>query len=99
MYSTDPLVRRSPPLQATRHAQSPAASVGPALYDRLGLVAGDFLRILGEAGEVSVPVVIDERLPDGCVRIAAARPETAALGSMFGGVTVERVAAQQKVAV
>jgi NADH-quinone oxidoreductase subunit G len=51
------------------------------------------------AAEVIVPVGVDSRLPHGCVRLAAARPETAALGAMFGLVSVERVAAQQKVAV
>ena len=99
MYSADPLVRRSPPLQNTRHAESPVASVSPTLYARLALMPGDFLRVRQDGGEAIVPVVVDERLPEGCVRLAAARPETASLGSMFGAVTVERVGAQQKVAV
>jgi hypothetical protein len=46
-----------------------------------------------------VAVAVDERLPHGCVRLAAARPETAGLGAMFGIITAERVAAPQKVAV
>jgi len=51
------------------------------------------------AGEAVVGVAVDERLPEGCVRLAAARPETAGLGPMSGAISVERVAAQQKVAV
>jgi hypothetical protein len=46
-----------------------------------------------------VPVGVDERLPDECIRLAAARPETAALGAMFGVLSAERVAGEQKVAV
>jgi NADH-quinone oxidoreductase subunit G len=42
---------------------------------------------------------VDDSLPEGCVRLAAAHPETSRLGSMFGAVSVERVPAQQKVAV
>jgi NADH-quinone oxidoreductase subunit G len=35
-------------------------------------------------------VGIDERLPAGCVRLAAAHRHTAGLGPMFGAVTLER---------
>jgi NADH-quinone oxidoreductase subunit G len=97
IYSSDPLVRRSPPLQKTRDAEPPVAWVNAALYSRLGLLPGDFLRVRQEGGEAMVPVAVDDRLPDGCIRLAAARPETAQLGAMFGVVTAERVAAQQKV--
>jgi NADH-quinone oxidoreductase subunit G len=99
MYSADPLVRRSPPLQKTAHAQSPVAWVNAALYQRLGLFAGDLLRVSQDGGEAIVTVAVDDRLPEGCLRLAAARPETAGLGGLFGAVTAERVAAQQKVAV
>jgi hypothetical protein len=42
---------------------------------------------------------VDDMLPAGCVRLAGARPETAALGPLFGGIIVERVPAQQMAAV
>jgi NADH-quinone oxidoreductase subunit G len=99
IYSSDPLVRRSPPLQKTTHGQSPVAWVSSTAYQRLGLLAGDFLRLRSRSGEAIVPVFVDERLPDGCVRIVAARPETVGLGPMFGTITAERVAGEQKVAV
>jgi NADH-quinone oxidoreductase subunit G len=99
IYAADPIVRRSPPLQKTRDAEPPLAWVSPALYQQLGLGAGDYLRVRQGGGEAVVGVGVDERLPEGCIRLAAARPETAGLGPMFGPVSVERVAAQQKVAV
>ena len=37
--------------------------------------------------------------PADCIRLAAAREETASLGAMFGTIGAERVAAQQKVTV
>ena len=99
IYSADPLVRRSPPLQKTRYAEEPVARVNSALYTQLGLVPGDFLRVTAETGTATVPVAVDDALPDGCIRLAAARRETAMLGPMMGTVTVERIAAPQRVAV
>jgi NADH-quinone oxidoreductase subunit G len=57
------------------------------------------VRVKQGSGEAVVAAGVDDKLPADCIRLAAARPETAALGSMFGTVTVERVPAQQKVAV
>jgi NADH-quinone oxidoreductase subunit G len=99
IYSSDALVRRSPPLQKTRDGEPPVAWISPVLYQRLGLMAGDFVRVRQDGGEAVLPVAVDERLPHGCIRLAAARPETAELGAMFGSITAERVAAQHKVAV
>ena len=80
-------------------AAPPVAWVSTATYAQLGLRPGDFLRVTQDGGEAVVPVAVDERLPDGCVRLDAARPETAQLGAMFGSVKAERVAQPQKVAV
>jgi NADH-quinone oxidoreductase subunit G len=99
IYSADPIVRRSPPLQKTRDAAPPVAWMSGALYERLGLRPDDFLRVRQGDGEAVVAVGVDVGVPDGCIRLAAARPETAELGSMFGIVSAERVPAQQKVAV
>ena len=57
------------------------------------------MRVRQGGGEALVPAAVDDGLPAQCVRLAAARPETAALGAMFGEITLERVAARQKVAV
>jgi NADH-quinone oxidoreductase subunit G len=99
IYSTDPVVRRSVPLQKTPYAAEPVASVSAATYQRLGLLAGDFIRVKQGGGEATLAVRVDARLPDDCIRLAAARPETAALGAMFGTVELERVPQPQKVAV
>ncbi len=99
IYASDPLTRRSPPLQKTQLAEPPVAWVNRALYGRLGLAADDLLRVRQGPGVALVPVAVDDRLPDNCVRLAAARPETAGLGAMMGAVSVERVLTQQKVAV
>jgi NADH-quinone oxidoreductase subunit G len=98
-YAADAIVRRARSLQHTRDGAPPVASMSRALADQLGLREGDMARVRQGAAEAVVGFAIDDKLPAGCVRLAAARPETAALGAMFGGLTVERVPAQQKVAV
>jgi len=99
IYASDAIVRRSRSLQHTRDAAPPVAWMNRALFEQLGLREGDALRVRQGAGEALVAAVIDDRLPAGCLRLATARPETAALGAMYGTLTAERVPAQQKVAV
>jgi NADH-quinone oxidoreductase subunit G len=99
IHAADAIVRRSRSLQHTRDAAPPVAWMNRALFEQLGLREGDSLRVRQGAGEALVGAAIDDRLPAGCLRLAAARSETAALGAMFGTVTAERVPAQEKVAV
>ncbi len=99
IYDADAIVRRAPSLQKTRDAAPPVAWMPRALADRLGLRHGDRVRVRQGAGETIVPYAIDDRLPADCIRLAAAREETAGLGAMFGAVSAERVAARQKIAV
>jgi len=42
-------------------------------------------------GQATLKAALDERLPDECVRVAAAHRSTAGLGAMFGTVTLEKV--------
>ena len=99
IYAADAIVRRAPALQKTRDAAPPAASMNRALFDKLGLREGDQVKVVQGAGGAIVAAVVDDRLPADCIRLAAACPETAELGAMFGAVSAERVAQQQKVAV
>jgi NADH-quinone oxidoreductase subunit G len=92
IYFTDPLVRRSAPLQKTRDARPPKAWMNGRLAARLGVTAKDQVLVKQSAGQAKLAVGLDERLPDDCVRVAAAHASTAALGPMFGSVTVERAA-------
>ena len=76
-----------------------AASAGEPVASQLGLRDGDQVRVRQGAGEAVVPYAMDDKLPADCIRLAAAREETAGLGAMFGTIGAERVAAQQKVTV
>ena len=99
IYAADAIARRSQALQHTRDAAAPVAWMNHALYEQLGMRDGDALLVRQGAGEALVDAAVDDRLPPGCIRLAAARPETAALGAMMGTVTAERVPAQRRMAV
>ena len=92
MYFADPLVRRSPALQKTREGRVPRAWMNSRLAAKLGVAAGQPVLVNGSAKLVAA---LDERLPDECVRIAAAHPSTAAVGAMFGTLTLARAAAER----
>ncbi len=95
IYFTDPIVRRSAPLQRTRDAQQPRAWMNGKLLAQLGLAAGQKVRIIQGAGEAVLSAALDQKLPDNCVRVAAGHASTAALGALFGVVSVEKMTAQQ----
>src|SRR6266571_1672802 len=90
IYFGDPIVRRAASLQRTRDALPPRAWVGSQLAQKLGVKAGERVRVRQGDGEAVIEVGIDERLPAGCVRLAAAHRHTAGLGPMFGPVSLER---------
>jgi NADH-quinone oxidoreductase subunit G len=90
IYASDPIVRRSPPLQKTRDARlARGARLNSRTAAAMKLAEGDRARVVAGAGETRMPVAIDDAVPEGCVRIARGIPETAMLGE--GAVTLERV--------
>jgi NADH-quinone oxidoreductase subunit G len=90
IYFSDALVRRSPPLQATRDAQPPKARVNARTLDTFQLAAGDKVRVRQGQASALLELALDEALADGVVRVAAAHEATATLGPMFGPITLER---------
>jgi len=92
IYFADPLVRRSPPLQKTPDAQAPRAWMNSRLMAQLGVAKEDSLLVRQGKGNARLQAALDDKLPDGCVRVAAAHPATAGLGAMFGTLSVEKTA-------
>jgi NADH-quinone oxidoreductase subunit G len=90
IYATDPIVRRSPPLQKTADGKAArTARLNPATFAAMGLAAGGQVRVRQGGGEALLPAVADANVPEGCVRVARGVAETAALGE--GELTVEAV--------
>jgi NADH-quinone oxidoreductase subunit G len=90
IYFADPLVRRAPSLQQTRDAQPPKAWMNGRLLHRLGVAAGQPVIVRQGGGAARLPAALDDKLPDDCVRVAAAHPSTAGLGAMFGSLELAK---------
>jgi NADH-quinone oxidoreductase subunit G len=90
IHFADPLVRRSPPLQATADAKPPKARLHQTLLDQLGLTEGAQIKVRQGRGEAVLATQVDSAVPPGVVRIAAAHPSTCGLEGLSGPVTVER---------
>ncbi len=90
IYATDAVVRRSAPLQATADAAAPQAWLHSDELKKLGVQSGALVKVSQGQGSVSLIAAADDKLPKGVVRVAAGHSATAALGAMFGTITVER---------
>jgi NADH-quinone oxidoreductase subunit G len=90
IYFADAVARRSEPLLRTNDGQQPLAHLPQALADKLGVKAGDFVKVSQGSGSAVLVASIDARLPANAVRVAAAHPATATLGAMFGAINVEK---------
>ncbi|MBV8634149.1 MAG: NADH-quinone oxidoreductase subunit G, partial [Burkholderiaceae bacterium] len=84
IYSTDGVVRRAESLQLTTDAQAPKAHLSAALAQKLGIADGAQVRVKQGNGSAVLAAIVDKKLPDNVVRVAAAHASTAALGAMFG---------------
>jgi NADH-quinone oxidoreductase subunit G len=62
------------------------------LMHKLGVSAGKQVLV---NSATKLTAALDDRLPDDCVRIAAAHPSSAPIGPMSGSVTLEKVAVER----
>jgi NADH-quinone oxidoreductase subunit G len=90
IYAVDSTVRRATSLQLTADAREPVAGIPPALWSQLGLADGDRVRIRQGQGSAVLAARRDDTLAATAVRVSAGHPATAALGAMFGPLTVEK---------
>jgi NADH-quinone oxidoreductase subunit G len=91
VYFSDAIVRRAGGLQETTDARSPRAVLSTALAEKLGVISGAKVRVSQGTTTIVIDCAIDNGLPDNVVRVASAHPSTAALGPMFGVLSVEKV--------
>ncbi len=90
IYAADSLVRRAASLQLTADARPPLASLSSALWTQLGLQPGDKVVVSQAEAVLVLPAREDATLAATAVRVPAGHPATAALGAMFGPLTVEK---------
>ncbi len=91
IYRTDAIVRRAPALQASQASRSPVARMHAQTMTALGIAAGEQIHIQSASGQIKLAAEQDNTLASGAIRVAAGFEQTAALGSAFGQLSVERV--------
>jgi len=90
LYAVDPLVRRARSLQQTKDAGALTAAINPREASRLGLGAGERVRVGQNGSAVEMELTIDAALADGCVRVPAALAGGELLGPSVGPITLEK---------
>ncbi len=90
IYASDAIVRRAVPLQLTADAKAPMVGLPSTVWQRLGLSAGARVRVTQAAAAAVLPAREDATLASSAVRLAVGHASTAALGAMFGTMTVEK---------
>ncbi len=89
IYAVDPLVRRAPGLQHTSDNPNPAARMNSAEAEKQGLSNSDRVTVRMVEGSAELELIVDPRVPDGCVLVAQGHPDTSTLGAC-GPVTVAK---------
>ncbi|HEV7576087.1 MAG TPA: NADH-quinone oxidoreductase subunit NuoG [Caldimonas sp.] len=93
IYAVDPIVRRAPALQLSADARPPTVGVPSELAAERGIVDGTPVRVTQGGASVVLAARVDPSLAANVIRVAAADPHTAALGPMFGTLTIDVVGA------
>jgi NADH-quinone oxidoreductase subunit G len=90
IYSTDPLVRRSQPLQKSADGKQAFASMAQVDMDRLKLNDGDMVKVTQGNGSATLATKLDDDVPAGCVWVPAGLPQTQSLGEVFAAAEVSK---------
>ena len=90
IYRTDPLVRRSLPLQKTRDGRQAHATMCAAELERHQLADGDTVYLRQGAASAKLPVHRDDTVPDGCVWVPLGFAETQTLGELNAPIEVSK---------
>jgi NADH-quinone oxidoreductase subunit G len=98
-YAGDALVRRAPALQATPDGREAInIRIHSSTAVRLGLAGATRARVRQGEGVVDLPLILDDRVAEGCVVIPATVAETSILGENLGKLAIEAVFSEERAA-
>jgi NADH-quinone oxidoreductase subunit G len=96
-YESDPIVRRSAPLQKTKYNTQPMARMSAEQMAALGLVEGDTVLARQDKGSAELQVKLDNHVAMGCVRVTASHEGSVGLGDLMGDITIEKYQREEEV--
>jgi NADH-quinone oxidoreductase subunit G len=89
IYAVDGMVRRSAALQQTPDATAGAARLNAATAAHCGVAAATKVQVTQGGGSCVLPLVLDERVPNGCVQVPAGLAATSALGAVDAAIELK----------
>ena len=89
LYAVDALVRRAPPLQETTDSLVAMIAVNQTTATKLGLHGSRNAVVVQNNTRISIPLYIEEAIPDDCAFIPTGVAGTNELGSSYGPVEVD----------
>ncbi len=91
IYCVDNIVRRADALLKTADADRAAAILSEKLANRLNFEAGDWAIVKQDGHQVTLPVAIDDRVPDGSVYIPLGLMLTDGLGNNGAAIELQKI--------
>ncbi len=88
-YSVDALVRRAQPLQETADSLGAMIALNTATATRLGLDGSRMAVVMQSNKRVSLPIYIEDAIPDDCAFIPAGVTGSVELGVNYGPIEVD----------
>jgi NADH-quinone oxidoreductase subunit G len=89
IYAADAMVRRSAALQQTPDATTGVARLNAATAAQYGVAGAARVQVAQGGDSCLLPLVLDERVPNGCVQVPAGLAATAALGAVDAAVELK----------
>ena len=89
IYHADPLVRRGHALSLTAFGKQPRVRVAHATAERMGLKAGDTVRVTQGGYSALATLFVDATVAVGAVRVPLATEVSAQLGDATAAITLE----------
>jgi len=90
IYAVDPLVRRSASLQKTTDATTKSViRINTKLAESLGIKEDKHVSVIQNDSQKTLPIVIDNRVPNQCVWLPAGIPESVGLEACFGPIAIK----------
>ncbi|MBD3610682.1 MAG: NADH-quinone oxidoreductase subunit G [Gammaproteobacteria bacterium] len=90
IYAVDAITRRSEALQSTVDSVQAAVYLNSHMAKQQDIQQGMMVHVSQDNSKVSLPVIIDERVADGCAMVPSGLIETAGLGDSFGPMTITK---------
>lgn len=90
LYRSDAIVRRAEALQRCGGNEACAVHVNQRTAENLKIANAAKVRVRQALPFTEVPLTISAAIPDNCVYVANAYPETSLLGESFGSIEIEK---------